>query len=814
MESKGNIQKTLEQAFREKDTWKIFKILHMSHNGLLDYICNNLYSLPERDIQMFIPQLCTRILKDNTATSLERFLMDRCSSLNLAILMFFWLQAAEEDGTFAKQRCNHLWHECEMAAVNSKSRLSLRNASFLKASGTVLRATSSVINSPNLNRKDPHHIVLSSSMPMLAKYQSYETLAKSNSSEVLSSPKPPTSNSSSSNGDLIAALDLKEVPIINSSSSEALPASVVVNNPEIHVESLPFSPTRHRRAPSVGDIIESEKDSAVRANRVHVRSPSTGMIVPASPKNRSNTIKLVIPPSPARIRIEHLDADNINSKKSRHYYFQAELHFLALLSSISTTLKRHGFRTKIELNKALVSLLQQLQDSLTQENKLGAEFYANRGLYLPTSLSIDTHYRVVRILPEESFCLSSKDRVPFMLFIETIAVPLVETNAYSQFHPFSPEEPGHHLQQEQVIKAELSFGKAERVEETGLMQALEKMITYNRESKYDEVKKREKEKLEQEAKKTASEDDDWCHVNQTVSDKSPALKLAYPELWTEKEEKLRKQSPFGHDPNWRLQSVIVKSGDDLRQEQLAVQLISSFHRIFTDAELSLWLRPYSVVATSSTTGLIETIPDAISLDALKKRMPNMSSLEDYFVAVYGDKTSMPFIQAQRNFVESLAGYSIVCYLLQIKDRHNGNILLDSDGHIIHIDYGFMLSSSPGSLNFETAPFKLTHEFIQLMGGEHGDMFHYFRLMFIRGFLEVRNNWEKIVLLVEMLLPGQKMGCFARREATVRELKDRFQLGISEKECVIFVSNLIRESVGRWTTEAYDNYQWFFNGILS
>ena len=65
----------------------------------------------------------------------------------------------------------------------------------------------------------------------------------------------------------------------------------------------------------------------------------------------------------------------------------------------------------------------------------------------------------------------------------------------------------------------------------------------------------------------------------------------------------------------------------------------------------------------------------------------------------------------------------------------------------------MLSSSPGSINFETAPFKMTHEFVQLMGGEQSDMFHYFRLMFIRGFLEVRNNWEKITLLVEMLLPG-------------------------------------------------------------
>ena len=45
------------------------------------------------------------------------------------------------------------------------------------------------------------------------------------------------------------------------------------------------------------------------------------------------------------------------------------------------------------------------------------------------------------------------------------------------------------------------------------------------------------------------------------------------------------------------------------------------------------------------------------------------------------------------------------------------MLLDKDGHLIHIDFGFLLTYAPGKgLKFETAPFKLSEDFVRILGG--------------------------------------------------------------------------------------------------
>lgn len=292
--------------------------------------------------------------------------------------------------------------------------------------------------------------------------------------------------------------------------------------------------------------------------------------------------------------------------------------------------------------------------------------------------------------------------------------------------------------------------------------------------------------------------------------------IVFREHWSEKEARIRRESPFGEHPGWRLLPVIVKSNDDLRQEQFAAQLIAQCDRIFREYSLPLALRPYNVIATSAKTGLIEAVPDTASLDSLKRNDPAYTSLLDFYTRLHGDIGSSNFARAQRNFVESLAAYSIVCYVFQIKDRHNGNILVDTDGHVIHIDFGFLLTNSPGSnWNFERAPFKLTDEFVELMGGPHSSTFRYFRSLCIRAYLALRHNMDQIVLLVEMMLVGNAdLPCFAGGKKTVIEgLRARLKPGARTGACQVFVNQLIDQSINNWRTRWYDKYQRACLGIL-
>ncbi|EEQ34490.1 phosphatidylinositol 4-kinase [Microsporum canis CBS 113480] len=282
------------------------------------------------------------------------------------------------------------------------------------------------------------------------------------------------------------------------------------------------------------------------------------------------------------------------------------------------------------------------------------------------------------------------------------------------------------------------------------------------------------------------------------------------------------------------QSAIFKVGDDCRQDVLAIQMIAAFREIFASVGLDVYVFPYRVVATAPGCGVIDVLPNSISRDMLGREAVN--GLYDYFVSKYGGEQSIKFQEARSNFVKSMAAYSVISYLLQFKDRHNGNIMIDDAGHILHIDFGFCFDIAPGGVRFERAPFKLTTEMIAVMGGYNppsstaasasgstatpssahtashnasSQSYRWFESLVVKAFLASRPYTTKLSHIVTLMLDSG-LPCFTPH--TLTNFRDRFVLEKSEQEAAQYMRELIRKSYASMSTKGYDQFQLLTNNI--
>ncbi|KAG1666312.1 hypothetical protein FOA52_004794 [Chlamydomonas sp. UWO 241] len=271
------------------------------------------------------------------------------------------------------------------------------------------------------------------------------------------------------------------------------------------------------------------------------------------------------------------------------------------------------------------------------------------------------------------------------------------------------------------------------------------------------------------------------------------------------------EAPAPEGPTTKL-CCIFKVGDDVRQDVLALQVISLLKGAFTDAGLGLYLAPYGCIPTGYECGIIEVVPNCQSRAGLGELTD--SGLYEIYQSEFGPVGSPGFEAARHNFIISEAGYAIASFLLQAKDRHNGNILIDDKGHLVHIDFGFILEISPGgNMGFESAGFKLSHEMTQLLdpGSTRASThFKLFENLCVRGYLAARTVAEPIIAAVA-LMAESGLPCYGRGQP-VENMRKRFHLEMSERQAAAFMRALIADAYDKWTTGFYDAIQNMQNRI--
>jgi hypothetical protein len=216
---------------------------------------------------------------------------------------------------------------------------------------------------------------------------------------------------------------------------------------------------------------------------------------------------------------------------------------------------------------------------------------------------------------------------------------------------------------------------------------------------------------------------------------------------------------YNVDPTVLRQSpirLILKLGDDLRQDMITLRMLSLFEKLWEEDGLSdLCLIPYGCMATGPKTGFIEVVNNARTI-AEVSGVSNQSKLLDWIRShqtnEFGELDPEKLKTAVKKFAHSCAGYSVATYVLGVGDRHNDNIMVTTSGNLFHIDFGHFLGNQKKfmGVNRERAPFVLTPDFEYVMGKRGSDLFKRFEETALEAYMVIRRNANLFINLFSMM----------------------------------------------------------------
>ncbi|KAI7891262.1 kinase-like domain-containing protein [Mucor mucedo] len=238
--------------------------------------------------------------------------------------------------------------------------------------------------------------------------------------------------------------------------------------------------------------------------------------------------------------------------------------------------------------------------------------------------------------------------------------------------------------------------------------------------------------------------------------------------------------------------VLFKTGDDLRQDQLVIQIISLMDKLLLKENLDLKLTPYKVLATGPEHGLMQFVQSSSLAAVLNEHQNNVRSFfKKHHPSSEPNNVYGIDPKVMETYTRSCAGYCVITYLLGVGDRHLDNLLLSPDGHLFHVDFGFILGRDPKPF---PPPMKLCKEMIEAMGGADSQHYMNFQQYCYTAFITLRRNANLILNLFALMVDANIPDIKIEPDKAVMKVQEKFRLDLSEEAAIAHFRGLISESV--------------------
>ncbi|KAJ4515580.1 Phosphatidylinositol (PI) 3-kinase [Exophiala dermatitidis] len=259
--------------------------------------------------------------------------------------------------------------------------------------------------------------------------------------------------------------------------------------------------------------------------------------------------------------------------------------------------------------------------------------------------------------------------------------------------------------------------------------------------------------------------------------------------------------------------IIFKTGDDLRQDQLVIQIITLMNNLLLKENLDLKLTPYRILATSPSAGAVQFIASTpISAISTKYR----GSVLAYLRANNPDSSGPLGVRKETmdTYIRSCAGYCVITYILGVGDRHLDNLLLQPSGHFFHIDFGFILGRDPKPF----APLiKLCKEMVEGLGGTTSPQYAQFKQYCFTAYTTLRKSSSLVLNLFSLMVQSSVQDIRLVEEqlgtvgGAVGKVRERFHLDVSEEEAVRMLDQVLADSVNAVFGVVIDRLHEFVQG---